>query len=350
MTVTIKDIAKILNISSATVSRALNGKPGVSEPLREKIIDLADEHGYHPNAIAQGLVRKTTNTVGLIIPDITNPYYPMIARGLEEAAREMNYQLFLSNSNWDKDREEQLIRTMISNRVGGIIIDPATTDLSHIIDSGIPTVYLSNDPENIDTTYIGIDNYLCGSLGVRHLFEKGYRRIAYLGGSDSYSNEERIHGYRDGLKACGLPCDERLIRSKEFSTEWGYKGTGLLSALDGAPDAYLGGNDLIAYGIMNFMAEKGKTVPEEIGILGIDNIPSSSLPQISLSSIGITKQDIGNKAFTLLHQLMTSEVQFCEKKLIEPKLFERRTTRRGFLRTNAEGPDPGIPQVEDPLL
>lgn len=328
MNVTIKDIARIMNISSATVSRALNGKTGVSESLRQEIVELARESGYQPNAIAQGLVRKTTNTIGLIIPDITNPYYPMIARGIEEAAREENYQLFLGNSNWEIEREEQLIRTMISNRVDGIIIDPATTDLTHIIRSGISTVYLSNDPSNLDTTYIGIDNYACGFMGVEHLISKGYRRIAYIGGSEnSFSNQERVHGYLEGLKAVGQSPDRRLILCQDFTTEWGYEASRKIAALVDAPDAYLCGNDLIAYGVMIGLQEIGRLVPQEAGILGIDNIPTSALPQFGLSSLGITK-DLGKKAFTLLRKMMASDDHIREKKLIKPKLYERRTTDR----------------------
>lgn len=328
MNVTIKDIARKMNISSATVSRALNGKTGVSESLRQEIMELARESGYQPNAIAQGLVRKTTNTIGLIIPDITNPYYPMIARGIEEAAREKNYQLFLGNSNWERDREEQLIRTMISNRVDGIIIDPATTDLTHIIRSGIATVYLSYDPTNLDTTYIGIDNYACGFMGVEHLIRKGYRRIAYIGGSEnSFSNLERIHGYRDGLKAVGQTEEQALILCQDFTTEWGYEASKKIADLPDAPDAYLCGNDLIAYGVMIGLQELGRAVPQEAGILGIDNIPTSALPQFGLSSLGITN-DLGIKAFTLLRKMMTSDDHISEKKLIKPIIYERRTTDR----------------------
>lgn len=329
MIVTIKDIAKALNISSATVSRALNGKPGVSDALRDQIVKVAREIGYHPNAIAQGLVKKTTHTIGLIIPDITNPFYPMIARGIEEASREDSYQLFLGNSNWEKEREKELIRTMISNRVDGIIIDPATTDLSHISGSGIPTVYLSSDTHNRETAYVGIDNHACGYLGVKHLYEKGYRRIAYIGGTvNSFSNQERIQGYLDGLTACNLEKEADLIRCSEFSTEWGYEAADSMLSADLRPDSFFAGNDLIAYGILNCLQQQHLSVPAEIGVLGIDNIPSSALPQISLSSIGVSEQNIGNKAFILLRRMMESSAVPAKKKLIEPIVVERSTTAR----------------------
>lgn len=329
MTVTIKDIAKALDVTSATVSRALNGKAGVSDALRQKIMSAAKEMGYQPNAIAQGLVKKTTNTIGLIIPDITNPYYPMIARSIEEAAREQNYQLFLANSNWEKTRETELIRTMISNRVSGIIIDPATTDINHILNTGIPTVFLANDSKNDVVSYVGIDNVASGFKGVLHLFSKGYRHIAYIGGSpDSFSNLERIKGYLEGLKACSLPVDHELLQSLEFSTEWGYKAALRLIAAPNPPDAFLTGNDLIAYGVLNALKEKGIPVPQQVGVLGIDDIPSSALPQISLSSIGISRQNIGKKAFHQLQKIMKENPGFHEKHLMIPIIAERSTTNR----------------------
>ena len=331
MIVTIKDIAKALDVTSATVSRALNGKAGVSEKLRRQIVDTAEEMGYQPNAIAQGLVKKSTNTIGLIIPDITNPYYPMIARSIEEAAREQNYQLFLGNSNWEKDRENDLIRTMISNRVGGIIIDPATTDIGHILNSGIPTVFLANESKNDAVSYVGIDNVACGFKGIQHLYNKGYRRIAYIGGTEnSFSNKERIQGYRDGLNACGLPIDEELIQSGEFTTEWGQQAAAALIKSVQPPDAYLTGNDLIAYGVLNALSEKGISVPEQVGVLGIDDIPTSALPQISLSSMGISRQNIGKKAFHQLQKLM-KDMGVHEKHLMKPIIVERDTTNRKSL-------------------
>lgn len=328
MIVTIKDIAKALDVTSATVSRALNGKAGVSEKLRRQIVDTAEALGYQPNAIAQGLVKKSTNTIGLIIPDITNPYYPMIARSIEEAAREQNYQLFLGNSNWEKGRESDLIRTMISNRVGGIIIDPATTDIGHILNSGIPTVFLANESKNDAVSYVGIDNSACGFIGVQHLHSKGYRRIAYIGGTEnSFSNKERVNGYRNGLRACDLPIDENLIQSGEYTTEWGQASAALLIESLQPPDAYLTGNDLIAYGVLNALKEKDIAVPDQVGVLGIDDIPTSTLPQISLSSMGISRQNMGKKAFHQLQKLMGG-MNAHEKHLMKPIIAQRNTTNR----------------------
>lgn len=154
---TIKDVAREAGVSYATVSRALNNHPEVSEDTKKRVMKIALKMGYQPNAIAQGLVKKETKTVGLIIPDITNPFFPEVARGIEDAAVEAGYTIFLCNTNWNAEREERYLNVLMQKQVDGLIIGPSSEEISHlgrILDSGIKTVFISRAINHAKSTCI----------------------------------------------------------------------------------------------------------------------------------------------------------------------------------------------------
>jgi len=329
MSVTIIDIAKQIGVSYTTVSRALNGKKGVSEKTRQRIIEEAKKMGYQPNALARGLVSKSTNTIGLIIPDITNPFFPDVARGVEDEARKENYNVFLCNSNWDTERELEILEALRQNRVDGIIINPNSfSNIEFINQLGIPVVYLSTRVDEGESTYIGIDNIKGAMIAVDHLVECGYKRIAYVGGTiKSYSNNRRSKGYLMALEKHGIPKDQSIIVNGNFETQAGYEATKKLLESANPPDAVFAGNDIIALGVLQCAQEMGLKIPEDFGIVGFDDIYSSGLPQVQLTTVALPKKFLGKKAFDLLLEKLKEEETGVVQYAIKPKLVVRKTTK-----------------------
>ncbi|WP_246637621.1 LacI family DNA-binding transcriptional regulator [Crassaminicella profunda] len=327
--VTIKDIAKKIGVSYTTVSRALNGKPGVSQATVEKVLKEAQKMGYQPNAIARGLVKKYTNTIGLVIGDITNPYFPAIARGVEDAAKKVGYNVFLCNTNYDKENEQNLLKTLEEQRVDGIIINPAKDDASNMYDVKTPMVMINSPSYDGNHSTIEVDNVRGGFLATKHLIEGGYKRIAFIGGEFvSYANEKRVEGYKRALKKYDYLVDEELIVYGNFKTKSGYTLTEKLLKLENPPDAIVAGNDLIALGVLHCIEDFGIHVPEDFGVVGFDNVDFSRLPQIQLTTIDQPKYYIGKLAFEILmEEIKNKEERFVKKIVLEPELVVRKTTK-----------------------
>jgi LacI family transcriptional regulator len=331
MQVTIKDIAKATGVSYATVSRALNGRAGVKEDTRKLILEEAKKMGYQPNAIARGLVLKYTHTLALVIPDITNPFFPEIARGVEDAASLLGYSIFLCNTNWDVEKEKQYLKMLQEKRVDGVILHPAFgVEEEHYNDFNIPIVLLNRIPSMGNYSSIEVDNVRGGFLAAKHLIEAGYKKLAFIGGSESsFSNSERQVGFKLALNKYKLKVDESLILSGSFKSKSGYDNLLKLIKSDNIPDAVFAGNDLIALGILHCAQEQGLRVPEDLGIIGFDDIPYADLPQVQLTTIAQPKYQMGKYAIELLLKELNDKTKREIKRIIlEPELIIRKTTRK----------------------
>lgn len=330
MEVTIKDIAKKIGVSYATVSRALNGRSGVNEDTRQMIIAEAKKMGYQPNAIARGLVMKQTNTIGLVIPDITNPFFPEIARGVEDAANEFGYTVFLCNTNWNRNKEMTYLKVLQEKRVDGIIMTPVSDDDEDLFDSiTTPLVFISRIPNEPNDSYVVIDNIRGGFLATKHLLESGYKKVAYIGGkSEVHSNSERLEGYKMALNLYRYKIDESLIVNGSFKSESGYEIAKKLLESENRPDSIFAGNDVIALGVLQCLKEYDINIPEEFGIIGFDDIPFASYPQIRLSTISQPKYQMGKCAMEILvNHIKEKPVKDLKKVILEPELVVRGTTR-----------------------
>jgi LacI family transcriptional regulator len=331
MQVTIKDIAKTTGVSYATVSRALNGRSGVKENTRKLILEEAKKMGYQPNAIARGLVLKYTHTLALVIPDITNPFFPEIARGVEDAASLLGYSIFLCNTNWDVEKEKQYLKMLQEKRVDGVILHPAFgVEEEYYNDFNIPIVLLNRIPSMGNYSSIEVDNVRGGFLAAKHLIEAGYKKLAFIGGSESsFSNSERQVGFKLALNKYKLKVDESLMLSGSFKSKSGYDNLLKLIKSDNIPDAVFAGNDLIALGILHCAQEQGLRVPEDLGIIGFDDIPYADLPQVQLTTIAQPKYQMGKYAIELLLKELNDKTKREIKRIIlEPELIIRKTTRK----------------------
>lgn len=302
--VTIKDIARKANVSYATVSRALNNKRGVRETTRIKILDLASKMSYTPNAIARGLVKKQTLTLGLIIPDITNPFYPEVARGIEDGAAEGGFSIFLCNTNWERKREVHYLRLLAEKRVDGIVLAPIDNEVEAVESSmtaNIPVVYVSNAPHRTQHSFVVIDNVLGGFLATEHLIRAGHRTIGFVGSTeDSLAIAERLKGYRRALKKYGLPVEKKYIQLGDFKQETGYRIVRRMIAERDYPRAVFAENDLLALGILQGVKASGLSVPGDVAVVGFDDIPFAGFPEVQLTTINQPKYEMGRKAAEIL--------------------------------------------------
>ena len=307
---TLADIATAANVSLMTVSRAINHKPGVSAELRDHILRLADEMGYQPNTIARGLVTRRTATIGLVIPDNTNPFFAQIARGVEDAAFENRYSIFLVNTNEESLREAAALDSLWQKGVDGLILCSSrlSTEALEQQIQRFPAMVLinretGNPRPNLST--INIDDHYGATLAVAHLHAAGRRRIALIGGpANSTSNRRRMEGYKKGLAAMSQPFQPELIESNAPTTDGGRAACATL--LDRKPeiDAIIAYNDLVAIGAMQVCLESGRKVPEDIAIIGFDDIPLASIIRPRLTTLHVNLMEIGSLAIkTLLENL-----------------------------------------------
>jgi LacI family transcriptional regulator len=329
--ITIKDIAKRAGVSYATVSRALNNHPEINIETRKKIARIAAEIGYQPNAIARGLVKKETKTIGLLIPDITNPFFPEVARGIEDAANETGYTIFLCNTNWKQEREEHYLNVLRQKQVDGVIIAPASERPEHlkkVIGHGTKNMVFISRANLASVTSVLIDNVRGGRLAVEYLIAKGYHRIAFVGGlTDTSSNQERFQGYKEALEAAGLQLNPAYIVGGDFKRESGHQATEALLKLEPRPDAIFAANDLLALGAIQALREQGLRIPEAMAVIGFDDIEFASLPEIQLTTVTQPKYDMGKLALqTLMSQIKGDERMVARKIMLEPALICRKTT------------------------
>lgn len=334
MEVTIKDIARRAKVSYATVSRALNKKPGVRETTRRRILQLAEQMSYTPNAIARGLVKKQTQTLGLILPDITNPFYPEVARGIEEGADERGFSIFLCNTNWERNREVRYLRLLAEKRVDGIILAPIDNEVEALerrLTGTIPVVYVSNAPVGTRHSFVVIDNILGGFLATEHLIQGGYRRIGFVGSTeDSLTIEERLEGYRRALKKYGLPVEKKYIQLGEFKEEAGY---GIIRGMiEGGdfPHAVFAENDLLALGVLHGVKASGLSVPEDVAVVGFDDIPAASYPEVQLTTMSQPSYEMGQKSVEILldqiQPLYQPPPARIQQIYLKPRLIVRRSS------------------------
>ena len=325
--VTIKDIAEKTGVSYATVSRTLNHLSGVNAATREKILEAAREMGYRPNIHARSLKTNKTYTIALIVPDISNPFFADIALAVNEYAYEKGYITVLCSTSWKVEIEKQQIDQLENQRVDGIIYKPAGRNPLDLSGSSIPNVLISCMPGE-NSTYIEVDNYSGGRTAADHLVACGYKHFAFIGGTrDSQSNQFRIDGYFDRLKELQMDIRAERILYGGFSVESGYRLASELMTAQDKPDAIFCGNDLIAIGVQQYLLEHDYRVPDEIGVVGFDDISLAGLPQIQMTTIAQPRILMGRTAAEIL--LDSIEGREIEQKhiILEPELVIRRSTR-----------------------
>lgn len=311
---TIKDVAKLAGVSVSTVSRVLNTSGYVEKNTEEKVIEAIKQLNYKPSQIARGLVSKKTKTFGLVLPDITNPFFPELARGAEDEAGKQGYNIMLCNSDWDVGKERMYLNLLSEKRVDGIILVGSRIHdqyLTSWVDVEAPVVLLDRNSE-LDIHSICTNNTLGSYLATKHLLDQGYRRIAHIAGATSSpSAQQRLAGYQKALEEYGFSIDMTLVTEGDYRMSGGSTGMRRLLSLKNVPDAVFCGNDLMAVGALEVLQEAGLKVPTDIGLVGYDGIALSKYVYPKLTTVLQPTYEMGVMAVQLIiESLSDNEVLF----------------------------------------
>ena len=299
---TIKDIANVLNISSAAVSKAMHDDSRISKKTKEAVRRVAKELNYQPNHLASALRKGKSNLVGVIVPRTNSNFFSSVLEQMEEVLNKAGYNIIITQSNESFEKECKNIDTLLYTQVDGIIASMAneTVDLSHyekVKSKGIPLILFDRGENDLNVDYVGIDDYESSHMIVKHLVSKGCTRIAHIGGyrrTRIYNN--RIRGYIDAINKYNLPNEDRLLLESSLTLEDGRIKMQELLALDNPPDAVYVASDYAALGALQVLQEKNINVPEDICLVGFGNEPFTSLVSPTISTVNQHSNQIGEIA------------------------------------------------------
>jgi DNA-binding LacI/PurR family transcriptional regulator len=337
--VTIKSIAKELNISASTVSRALKDHPDIHRSTKEMVREAAQRLGFQPNAVAQGLRNRRTFTLGVIVPQIAHSFFAQILSGIEEATSAKGYNVLISQSNELYGREVACVKNMLSHQVDGIMmsLSQQTFQHTHLFDiqaKNTPLVLFDRVHADIQTTKVVIDDYRSAFLLVEHLIEVGYRRIALiLGSNDIKICEDRLAGYLDALRKHDFPTDPSLIVRTNLDEKGAQKSMEQLLQLPKIPDAVFAITDTMAFGAFQAIKTQGYRIPEQIGLVSFNNDPKLAWLDTPFTTIEQPAYEMGRRAALLCIEQIETGVSFQPQTEILPSnlLIRASTTRNQSL-------------------
>lgn len=328
MAATIRDVAVRARVSVATVSRVVNRSPHrVAPATRSRVLAAVRALDYDANIIAQGLKKRTTRTVALIVPDISNPFFPAIARGIEDAARARGYAVLLCNTYEDLDRERGYLALLAKRMVDGVIFATVGSNTAHL--RGLrrearPVVLVAREVQGLRIDSVLVDNYRGEFEATAHLLGLGHRRIAHITGPTGlHVVSERRRGYLEALQAAGIPPTEAIVVEGDFAAEGGRRAVaGLVER--GVPfTAVAAANDLMAIGAMEALRAAGRAVPGDVAVVGFDDITFASLVSPALTTVAQPKYRMGQMAMERLLQRIDGTDQHPRQTILSPQLIIR---------------------------
>ncbi|OPF71719.1 LacI family transcriptional regulator [Streptomyces antioxidans] len=329
--VTIHDVARAAGVSPATVSRVFNG--GKVTPARAlSVQEAAAALGFAPNRVARSLRKQRSSVIALIIPDIENPFFTSLARGVEDAAQRTSLSVVLCNSDEDTDKERRYLEVALGEQMAGVIVAAASqdeTDLGPLTDRRVPVVAVDRRPRDAEVDAVLVDNHHGGEVATRHLLQAGYHRIACITGPEGAStSEERLAGHRAALRAAqggAAAADDTYVRHADFRVDGGRAAMRELLALPEPPDAVFVANNLMTIGVLDALREADRT-PPGVGVLSFGDVPWASLVRPSLTAVELPSYELGRTAADLLLQRMDGGVSPVQTVVLRTKLQVREST------------------------
>ncbi len=304
--VTVYDVAQACGLSIASVSRALNGQPGVSRATAERIARIAGELGYQPNEVARSLVAKSTQTIALLVPDITNPFFPELVKGVQSVADENDLLLLLVDAPKDADELRPRLAALQRKQVDGILLVASALDgRTEELFGDVPAVLLDRGRSGRHAT-VRVDQEAAGYAATRHLIDAGHTRIGHLAGPEVLEvSQDRRAGWARALTEAGLPVEDRLVLAGDFEEEGGHRAGAQL--LERNPDltAVFAANDLSAIGLLALCAERGIDVPRDLSVVGLDGIELARYTTPALTTVAQPIRELGEAACRSLLALIS---------------------------------------------
>jgi len=333
----IYDVAREARVSVFTVSAVINNKGRVSATLGRRVAAAIQKLGYRPNLLARSLAKQQTHTIGMVVTDIANPFFPAIVRAAEDAAQKAGYSVLLCNSDDKQEKEALYLELLISKRVDGIILNKTPGPLSPaqrsmLSNSNVPIVLLMRTCSGLKADLVQTDDELGAREAVAHLARVGHKRIALVGGPAHVSNARaRRKGYFEALKTANLEFDPRLVFEGDYRVDSGHRAG--LALLPRRPDAVLVTNYLMTVGLMSAADEIGMSCPEDFGLVSFDDYPWLGCFRPRLTTIELPKFELGDSAVALLLERLRGNGNRPQKVTLLPQLRVRESC--GFmLQTN----------------
>jgi LacI family transcriptional regulator len=332
MNITIYDVAREANVSMATVSRVVNGNPNVKPATRKKVMEVIDRLGYRPNAVARGLASKKTTTVGVIIPDIASPFFAELARGIEDIATMYKYNIILSNSDQNIEKELHLLNTMLGKQVDGIVFMGGNIKAEHVEEfkkSPVPIVLAGSIEETGEIPSVNIDYEQATFDAVSAFIEKGHKEIAFVIGPqiEPINKDKKLEGYKRALKDAGIEYNEELVVEGDYTYDSGLEAIERILELNQKPTAILVGSDEMALGVVHGAFDRGYSVPEDFEVISSDNTRLTLMVRPQLTTVVQPLYDIGAVAMRLLTKYMNKE-NVDENIVVLPHRIENRKSTK----------------------
>jgi LacI family transcriptional regulator len=326
----INEIAKHAGVSTATVSRTINGSAKVTPETAEKVWRVVNAMGYHPSSHAQALASGKSQLIGLIISDITNPFFPELVRSFEEISLQNGFEVIVANTGYDSSRMAHSVRRMIQRKTEGVAVltsemEPALVEQLEI--QQMPVVFLDTGRKGANASNIKVDYGMGIMEAVAHVVGLGHKRVGYIGGPTKYASARaRRRAFIMCLRKHGLPTDADLIQRGNFKIDGGEAAVERLLRLKKRPTAVLAANDLSAIGALHAAQNAGLKVPEDISIIGFDDIDFCQLTQPPLTTIRLSRNQLAEKAFDALASVIHGKSQRGRQYKVETHLIIRGST------------------------
>lgn len=303
---TIRTVADLAGVSTATVSHVINDTRAVSAPTAARVLDAVAQLHYHPDVVARSLRRRETLTLGLLVPNVEIPFFAVVARDVEAAANDLGYSVILCNSGWSLDRERQYIHNLLARRVDGLLCISLNMTAEHIaplLRRNTPVVLFDEGAmRGIELDAVEIDNFQGAYDATAHLLELGHRRIGCIAGiGNSPLNDARIRGYQQALAQRGVAFDASLLHEGDYSAASGLVHARVLLDTPAPPTAVFAFNDLMAMGVMQAAHERGLRIPTDLAVIGFDGLPLTAFISPPLSTV---EQPVGAMSVAAIQMLL----------------------------------------------
>jgi LacI family transcriptional regulator len=321
MATTLHEVAQRAGVSAMTVSRVVNGRGRVDSETRQRVEEAIQALEYVPNRIARGLISQKTQTIGIIVPDIVNPFFAPVVRGAESAARKAGYRILLCNSEGDLRLEREYIEDLVAHRVEGLLLAPASdrsqSSIQSLLRGGFPLVLIDRALPDADCDLIVSDNAHGARRLIEHLIAIGHREIAHVcDAEDTSTGRERLRGYREALEAARIPFQPELVIRTTVDRIGGYRAAQEILARDPLPTAIFAVNNMTAVGTMEALRERGLSVPKDMGLVCFDDVEHLAVLSPILTVIDQPAETFGSLGVQLLLERMTGKANSRPRRII----------------------------------
>ncbi|GED17164.1 LacI family DNA-binding transcriptional regulator [Aneurinibacillus migulanus] len=326
---TIYDVAREASVSIATVSKVINNTGRISDKTRKKVLEVMEQLHYQPSVVASALTGKRTYTIGLLIPDLANPFFAEIARYVEDRGNEMGFSLVMCSTDNNSKKEEKYISLLRQKSVDGIILASGFTNdkiLKELNKEKFPLALISQDISGLSVDSVTVDDFLAGYQATEHLLTLNHKKIAVIA-ENSRSSKERIRGYREALQDAKLDYDDNLIVISDSMSDTGKQLADQLLELSDRPTAIICCNNLLAIGAIHSAREKGLILPDELSITGFDDTILATAVEPPLTTVKQPIREMSYQVMDLLIQKIEGKTSTKQKRVLVPKLIIRKSTK-----------------------